>query len=61
MPNPLSLCQKNMAKSNIRDTSHWYADIEAARDEDEAVANECHEAKAKFGMPEILGTLGNPM
>ena len=35
---------RNMAELNVDDPSFWFDDVLAARDEDEAIVDECYEA-----------------
>ena len=35
---------RNMAELNVEDPSFWFDDVLAARDEDEAIVDECYEA-----------------
>ena len=41
---PAPFVCRNMAELNIDDPSFWFNDVLAARDEDEAIVDDCYEA-----------------
>ena len=47
----------NMAQSN-HDQSFCYADIAGAREEDQAIVDDCYEARAKLDMPPQIRVSG---